>query len=232
MLTPADYPSSHPYCSSTGEGREPELRKGHFHPGTSFHHAQTAHLTYRFDCSRTTNLIGLLDGLCAFTILRFVRTPLELRPYLPFSCMTFLSAAWTLTGYGLSLLVAPIHSWCSISFPDVAAHVAEETHNAAVTVPRSMVWATWTSTFRASYPRPLYPSVALTVASLVGFIYLVSLALCAVDIDTLMGDGLGQPLATLFAQVLGTKAGIAFMIINAFCQMACGVAFVSTPSLC
>lgn len=64
-------------------------------------------------------------------------------------------------------------------------------------------------------------------ASIVGFVYLISLALCSVDIDALMSDDLGQPLGTLFAQILGTKAGIAFMIINAFCQMACGIAFVS-----
>ncbi|TBU31322.1 amino acid transporter [Dichomitus squalens] len=108
-------------------------------------------------------------------------------------CMTFLSATWTLSGY------------------DVAAHVAEETHNAAVTVPRSMVWATWSGVF-------------------LGFIYLISLALCAVDIDTLMADELGQPLGVLFAQVLGTKAGIAFMAINAFCQMACGIAFFVAAS--
>ncbi|KAM5537391.1 hypothetical protein V8D89_008910 [Ganoderma adspersum] len=108
-------------------------------------------------------------------------------------CMTFLSATWTLSGY------------------DVAAHVAEETHNAAVTVPRAMVWATWTGTF-------------------LGFVYLISLALCSVDIDALMSDDLGQPLGTLFAQILGTKAGIAFMIINAFCQMACGVAFFVAAS--
>ena len=66
--------------------------------------------------------------------------------------------------------------------------------------------------------------------AVVGFIYLVSLALCALDIDTLMADELGQPLGTLFAQVLGVKTGIAFMAINAYCQMACGIAFVSLPS--
>lgn len=72
----------------------------------------------------------------------------------------------------------------------------------------------------------------MTIASPVGFIYLISLALCAVDIDTLMGDDLGKPLGILFAQTLGTRAGIAFMIINAFCQMACGIAFVSASLLC
>ena len=56
--------------------------------------------------------------------------------------MTFLSATWTLSGY------------------DVAAHVAEETSHAAITVPRAMVWSTWSS-------------------AALGFIYLIGLALCA-----------------------------------------------------
>ncbi|EIN03859.1 amino acid transporter [Punctularia strigosozonata HHB-11173 SS5] len=108
-------------------------------------------------------------------------------------CMTFLSATWTLSGY------------------DVAAHVAEETHNAAITVPRAMVWSTWSSAF-------------------LGFVYLISLALCATDIDSLMANPLGQPVGTLMADVLGTKGGIALMTINAFTQFACGVAFFVAAS--
>lgn len=105
-------------------------------------------------------------------------------------CMSFLSATWTLSGY------------------DVAAHVAEETSHANITVPRAMVWSTWSSTF-------------------LGFVYLVSLALCATDIDSLMANPLGQPIGTLTEQILGTKAGIALLAINFFSQFACGVAFVS-----
>lgn len=108
--------------------------------------------------------------------------------------MTFLSATWTIAGY------------------DVAAHVAEETSNAAITVPRAMIWSTWSSVF-------------------LGFVYLISLALCATDIDSLMADPLGQPIGTLMADVLGTKGGIALMAINAFTQFACGVAFVSRASV-
>jgi amino acid transporter len=105
-------------------------------------------------------------------------------------CMTFLSATWTLSGY------------------DVAAHVAEETSNAAINVPRAMVWSTWSSTA-------------------LGFIYLISLALCATDIDSLMANPLGQPIGTLTQQVLGTRAAVALLAINFFSQFACGVAFVS-----
>jgi amino acid transporter len=107
--------------------------------------------------------------------------------------MTFLSATWTLSGY------------------DVAAHVAEETYNAAITVPRAMMWSTWSNL-------------------LLGFVYLISLALCATDVDTLMANPLGQPIGTLMTQVLGTKGGIALMTINAFTQFACGVAFVRSVS--
>ena len=105
-------------------------------------------------------------------------------------CMTFLAATWTLSGY------------------DVAAHVAEETSNASYTVPRAMVWSTWSSTF-------------------LGFVYLVSLALCSTDIDALMANPLGQPIGTLTANVLGVKAGIALLAISFFSQFGCGVAFVS-----
>lgn len=105
-------------------------------------------------------------------------------------CMTFLSPIWTLSGY------------------DVAAHVAEETYDAARNVPRAMIYSTWSSTF-------------------LGLVYLISLALCATDIDSLTSDSLGQPIGTLMGQVLGVKAGVALLAINFVCQMACGIAFVS-----
>lgn len=108
-------------------------------------------------------------------------------------CMTFLSATWTLSGY------------------DVAAHVAEETENASTTVPRAMVWSTWSSTF-------------------LGFVYLISLALCAVDIEALVNDDVDQPLGVLFAAVLGQRAGVALLAINFICQFACGVAFFVAAS--
>ena len=104
--------------------------------------------------------------------------------------MTFLAATWTLSGY------------------DVAAHVAEETRDAARTVPLAMIWSTWSSTA-------------------LGFVYLISLALCATDIDSLMADPLGQPIGTLTANVLGLKAGTALLAISFFSQFGCGVAFVS-----
>ena len=107
-------------------------------------------------------------------------------------CMTFLSATWTLSGY------------------DVAAHVAEETSHPAITVPRAMIWSTWSS------------------AGL-GFVYLISLALCATDIDALMANPLGQPIGTLTANILGEKAGVALLAINFISQFGCGVAFVSSP---
>jgi amino acid transporter len=105
--------------------------------------------------------------------------------------MTFLSATWTLSGY------------------DVAAHVAEETADAARTVPRAMIWGTWSST-------------------ILGFFYLISLALCAVDIESLVGDDaiVDQPIGALFDAVLGQRAGVALLTITFFCQFACGVAFV------
>ena len=105
-------------------------------------------------------------------------------------CMTFLSATWTLSGY------------------DVAAHVAEETSNAAVTVPRAMIWGTWSS-------------------AALGFVYLISLALCSTDIDSLMANPLGQPIGTLTANILGEQAGAALLAINFIAQFGCGVAFVS-----
>ena len=108
--------------------------------------------------------------------------------------MTFLSATWTLSGY------------------DVAAHVAEETSHAAITVPRAMVWSTWSS-------------------AALGFIYLIALALCSTDIDALMANPLGQPIGTLTANILGTKAGVGLLAINFFAQFGCGVAFVSSSAV-
>ena len=105
-------------------------------------------------------------------------------------CMTFLSPAWTLSGY------------------DVAAHVAEETHGAARNVPRAIIWSSWSSV-------------------VLGSTYLISLALCATDIDSLTGNALGQPIGVLVGQVLGVTGGVVLLAINVFCQMACGVAFVS-----
>ena len=105
--------------------------------------------------------------------------------------MTFLSATWTLSGY------------------DVAAHVAEETSHAAITVPRAMVWSTWSS-------------------AALGFVYLISLALCSTDIDSLLADPLGQPIGILTANVLGLKAGIVLLAISFISQFGCGVAFVSS----
>lgn len=96
----------------------------------------------------------------------------------------------------------------TLSGYDVAAHVAEETYRAAVNVPRAMIWSTWSS-------------------GLLGFVYLISLALCSVDIDTYVDDPLGQPLGVLFGAVLGVRAGVALLAINFLCQFACGVAFVS-----
>ncbi|PSR80619.1 hypothetical protein PHLCEN_2v6688 [Hermanssonia centrifuga] len=108
-------------------------------------------------------------------------------------CMTFLSATWTLSGY------------------DVAAHVAEETSNAAVTVPRAMIWSTWSS-------------------AALGFVYLISLALCSTDIDSLVANPLGQPIGTLTANILGEKAGATLLAINFFAQFGCGVAFFVAAS--
>jgi amino acid transporter len=105
-------------------------------------------------------------------------------------CMTLLSPTWTLSGY------------------DVAAHVAEETYDAARTVPRAMIWSTWSS-------------------ALLGFIYLISLALCTTDIDSLTGSDLKQPIGVLIGQVLGVRGGAVLLAISFVCQMACGVAFVS-----
>jgi len=104
--------------------------------------------------------------------------------------MTFLSPAWTLSGY------------------DVAAHVAEETHDAARNVPRAIIWSSWCSVF-------------------LGSVYLISLALCTTDIDSLTGDALGQPIGVLIGQVLGVTGGVVLLAITVFCQMAAGVAFVS-----
>ena len=104
--------------------------------------------------------------------------------------MTFLAATWTLSGY------------------DVAAHVAEETRDAARTVPLAMIWSTWSSTA-------------------LGFVYLISLALCSTDIDSLLADPLGQPIGILTANVLGLKAGIVLLAISFISQFGCGVAFVS-----
>lgn len=112
--------------------------------------------------------------------------------------MSFLAATWTLSGY------------------DVAAHVAEETHDASRTVPLAIIWSTWSSTA-------------------LGFVYLISLALCATDIDSLMANPLGQPIGTLTADVLGLKAGIVMLAISFVSQFGCGVAFVSalaTTYLC
>jgi len=105
-------------------------------------------------------------------------------------CMALLSPTWTLSGY------------------DVAAHVAEETYDAARNVPRAMIWSSWSS-------------------GILGFIYLISLALCTTDIDSLTGDPLGQPIGVLIGQVLGVTGGVVLLSINVVCQMACGVAFVS-----
>ncbi|KZV97072.1 amino acid transporter [Exidia glandulosa HHB12029] len=108
-------------------------------------------------------------------------------------CMTFLSATWTLSRY------------------DVAAHVAEETANASRTVPRAMVWSTWSS-------------------GILGFIYLIALALCATDVEGLVNDDVDQPLGVLFNAVLGQRAGVALLAINFLCQFACGVAFFVAAS--
>ena len=105
-------------------------------------------------------------------------------------CMALLSPTWTLSGY------------------DVAAHVAEETYDAARNVPRAMIWSSWSS-------------------GILGFIYLISLALCTTDIDSLTGNALGQPIGVLMGQVLGATGGVILLSINFVCQMACGVAFVS-----
>ena len=100
----------------------------------------------------------------------------------------------------------------TLSGYDVAAHVAEETSNASRTVPSAMIWSTWTSTF-------------------LGFVYLVSLSLCATDIDSLIADPLGQPIGTLTANVLGVKPGIVLLTISFISQFGCGVAFVSSRCL-
>jgi amino acid transporter len=105
-------------------------------------------------------------------------------------CQAMLAPIWTISGY------------------DVAAHVAEETHDPARNVPRAMIWSTWASL-------------------LLGFFYLVSLSLCATDIDGLLADPLGQPLGALIGQALGPSAGVVLLAINFVCNTACGVAFVS-----
>jgi len=105
--------------------------------------------------------------------------------------LSMLSPIWTLSGY------------------DVAAHVAEETYDAARNVPRAIIWSSWSSV-------------------LLGSAYLISLALCATDIDSLTGNALGQPIGVLMGQILGVTGGVILLTINFFCQMACGVAFVSS----
>ena len=46
-----------------------------------------------------------------------------------------------------------------------------------------------------------------------------------------LANPLGQPIGTLTANVLGTKAGVALLAINFFSQFGCGVAFVRLLSL-
>lgn len=109
--------------------------------------------------------------------------------------MTLISPAWSIAGY------------------DVVAHVAEEAHNAAVNVPRAIIWSTWAN-------------IAL------GFLYLVSLALCATDINSLLSNPLGQPIGVLTANVLGARAAVVLLTINIIAQLGCGVAFVSFRPCC
>ncbi|EKM57619.1 uncharacterized protein PHACADRAFT_251336 [Phanerochaete carnosa HHB-10118-sp] len=129
------------------------------------------------------------------------------------SAKEIFTSVYNQTGWpsGWAFCMTFLSATWTLSGYDVAAHVAEETSHPAIAVPRAMVWSTWSS------------------AGL-GFIYLISLALCSTDIDALMANPLGQPIGTLTANVLGEKAGVALLAINFFSQFGCGVAFFVAAS--
>ena len=95
---------------------------------------------------------------------------------------------------------------------DVVAHVAEEAQDAAKNVPRALIFSTWAT-------------------GILGFMYLLSLAFCATDIDALMANPLGQSVGILITNILGRRAGIALLSLNVVVQIGCGVAIVSPISV-
>lgn len=91
------------------------------------------------------------------------------------------------------LLTFLVPCWC-ISGYDSTAHLAEETENASVVVPRAM----WTS--------------CLFIAIL-GYIFNVVLAYAAADIDGILGSPLGQPLAAIMQNAMGNGGFTKFLWI-------------------
>jgi amino acid transporter len=73
-------------------------------------------------------------------------------------------------------------------------YVAEETHDAARNVPRSVVRS-------------------FLLMSGIGLVISIVTAFCVTDMDTFAGDETGYPAYTLIATVWGTKVGFAFSII-------------------
>ena len=62
-----------------------------------------------------------------------------------------------------------------------------------------------------------------------GFIDLISLALCTTDIDSLTKNALREPIGVLIGQVLGVAGGVVLLSVNFVCQVACGCVCESSP---
>jgi choline transport protein len=113
---------------------------------------------------------------------------------------------------GLSYCVGFLGNVATFVGADASVHMAEEVANAAINVPRAILWA-------------------MLINGLVGFAMLIAVLYCLGDVDTVLETATGFPFIQVFKDSVGSTAGATVMVaIVLTLTWACAIGITTTAS--
>jgi amino acid transporter len=122
------------------------------------------------------------------------------------------ATGFTFAGAGIyAVLIGLLMAQYTYTGYDASAHVAEETHDAAVAAPRGIV-------------------SSVVVSVIAGFVLLVAITWSIQDYDAELGSSLGLPPAQIFIDAAGHNLGVFLLFICMVAQWFCGMASVTANS--
>ncbi|KAI0744734.1 APC amino acid permease [Earliella scabrosa] len=149
--------------------------------------------------------------LCLAVIIALpAATPKEFRNTASYALGNFTNVSGWSDGYAFILsFLSPLWTICSF---DSSVHISEEASNAATAVPWAIVYA-------------------IGIAGILGWAINMALAFCmGTDLDALMNNPIGQPMAEIFFNSFGQKGTLAIWAIVVIVQYMMGSSMVLAAS--
>ncbi|KZS87161.1 APC amino acid permease [Sistotremastrum niveocremeum HHB9708] len=170
-------------------------------------------------CSLGTRVLARLQNLyivlnillCLAVIIALpIATPKELRNDAKFALGNFTNMNGWPSGYSFFLsLLTPAWTICGF---DSAVHISEEASNAAVAVP----WAI---------------TLSIALCGIIGWAINVALTFCmGTDLNSIIGNDIGQPMATIFFNSFGQNGTLALWAIVVLVQYMMGSSMLLAAS--